>query len=75
MGTIKAHVSGEVPVLDITLPEMTPYYFGYLVYFMMLSCGVSGYLLGVNPFNQDGVEAYKNNMFAMLGRPGYEKYL
>lgn len=75
MGTIKAHVSGEVPVLDITLPEMTPYYFGYLVYFMMLSCGVSGYILGVNPFNQEGVEAYKNNMFAMLGKPGYEKFL
>jgi len=74
-GTIKAHVSGGVPVVDIRMPEMTPYYFGYLTYFLMLSCGISGYLLGVNPFNQDGVEAYKNNMFAMLGRPGYEKFL
>ena len=75
MGTIKAHVSGKVPVIDIRMPEMTPYYFGYLTYFMMLSCGISGYLLGVNPFDQPGVEAYKNNMFAMLGKPGYEKYL
>lgn len=74
-GTIKAHVSGKVPVIDIRMPEMTPYYFGYLVYFLMLSCGISGYLLGVNPFDQEGVEAYKNNMFAMLGRPGYEKFL
>ena len=73
-GTIKAHVSGGVPVMDITLPDMTPYYFGYLVQFMMLSCAMSGYLLGVNPFDQPGVEAYKNNMFGMLGRPGYEKY-
>lgn len=75
MGTIKAHVSGKVPVIDIRMPEMTPYYFGYLTYFMMLSCGISGYLLGVNPFDQPGVEAYKNNMFAMLGKPGYEKFL
>ncbi|MFA7435100.1 MAG: glucose-6-phosphate isomerase [Bacilli bacterium] len=74
MGTIKAHKSGGVPVVDIRMPEMTPYYFGYLTFFLMLSCGISGYLLGVNPFDQEGVEAYKNNMFGMLGRPGYEKY-
>lgn len=73
-GTIKAHASGGVPVIDICIPEVSPYNFGFLVYFMMLSCGISGYLLGVNPFDQEGVEAYKNNMFGMLGKPGYENF-
>lgn len=57
------------------MQEVTPYYLGYLTYFLMLSCVISGYLLGVNPFDQPGLEAYKNNMFAMLGKPGYEKFL
>lgn len=71
-GTLLAHVDGEVPNIIINLPEISAYYYGYLVYFMMFSCGVSGYLLGVNPFNQEGVEAYKKNMFALLGKSGYE---
>ena len=72
-GTMMAHVSGGVGVLDIIILEVSPYSFGYLTYFLMFSCGISGYLLGVNPFDQPGVEAYKNNMFALLGKPGYEK--
>lgn len=72
-GTILAHVDGGVPNLVITVPDLTPYYFGALVYFFEKSCGISGYLLGVNPFDQPGVEAYKVNMFALLGKPGYEK--
>ncbi|SHI98813.1 glucose-6-phosphate isomerase [Thermoclostridium caenicola] len=71
-GTILAHVDGEVPNLVINIPEMTPYWFGYLVYFFEKACGISGYLLGVNPFDQPGVEAYKKNMFALLGKPGFE---
>jgi glucose-6-phosphate isomerase len=71
-GTLLAHVDGGVPNLIINLPEIDAYHFGYLVYFFMLTCGVSGYLLKVNPFNQEGVEAYKKNMFALLGKPGYE---
>jgi len=55
------------------LPDMSPYTFGYLVYFFEIACGVSGYLLGVNPFDQPGVEAYKKNMFALLGKPGFEE--
>jgi glucose-6-phosphate isomerase len=70
-GTIMAHVDGNVPVMVINIPEMTPYYFGQLVYFFEKACGISGYLLGVNPFDQPGVEAYKRNMFALLGKPGY----
>ena len=54
------------------MEEFLIYNFGYLVYFFMFSCGMSGYILGVNPFNQEGVEAYKQNMFALLGKPGYE---
>jgi glucose-6-phosphate isomerase len=72
-GTVMAHVDGEVPNLQINLPEITPFYYGYLVYFFMFSCGISGALLGVNPYTQEGVEAYKKNMFALLGKPGYEK--
>ena len=71
-GTILAHVDGGVPNIKINIPSISPYYFGYLVYFFMFSCGMSGYLLGVNPFNQEGVEDYKKNMFALLGKPGYE---
>lgn len=71
-GTVVAHNDGGVPNIIINIPELTPYYFGYLVYFFEKACGISGYLLGVNPFNQPGVEAYKKNMFALLGKPGYE---
>lgn len=70
--TILAHTDGGVPQLIINLEKLDGYNFGYLLYFFMFSCGVSGYLLGVNPFNQPGVEAYKKNMFALLGKPGYE---
>lgn len=72
-GTILAHVDGGVPNLEISIPKATPYHLGYLFYFFMKSCGVSGYLLGVNPFDQPGVEAYKKNMFALLGKTGYEE--
>lgn len=71
-GTLLAHNDGGVPNMIVNIPELTPYYFGYLVYFFEKACGMSGYLLGVNPFNQPGVEAYKKNMFALLGKPGYE---
>ncbi|AGC68099.1 glucose-6-phosphate isomerase PgiB [Thermoclostridium stercorarium subsp. stercorarium DSM 8532] len=72
-GTILAHHDGGVPSLVVNIPEMTPYYFGQMVYFFEKACGISGYLLGVNPFDQPGVEAYKKNMFALLGKPGYEQ--
>ena len=72
-GTILAHVDGGVPNLEISIPKATPYHLGYLFYFFMKSCGVSGYLLGVNPFDQPGVEAYKKNMFALLGKSEYEE--
>lgn len=71
-GTILAHVDGGVPNLEITIPEATPYHLGYLFYFFEKACGVSGYLMGINPFDQPGVEAYKKNMFALLGKPGFE---
>ncbi len=71
-GTILAHVDGGVPNIVIELSERNAYTMGYLIYFFELACGVSGYVLGVNPFNQPGVEAYKKNMFALLGKPGYE---
>ncbi|WP_010239693.1 glucose-6-phosphate isomerase [Clostridium arbusti] len=71
-GTVLAHNDGGIPVTVVNIPELTPYYFGYMVYFFEKACGISGYLLGVNPFNQPGVEAYKKNMFALLGKPGYE---
>lgn len=72
-GTLLAHTDGEVPNLVVNVPDLTPYSFGYLVYFFEKACGISGYLMGVNPFDQPGVEAYKKNMFALLGKPGYEK--
>ena len=71
-GTALAHTDGGVPNLLVTVPEINEYYYGKLVYFFEKACGISGYLLGVNPFNQPGVEAYKKNMFALLGKPGYE---
>ncbi|MGL5479533.1 MAG: glucose-6-phosphate isomerase [Clostridium sp.] len=71
-GTLLAHNDGGVPNMVLNVPELTPYYFGQIVYFFEKACGISGYLLGVNPFNQPGVEAYKKNMFALLGKPGYE---
>ena len=72
-GTVLAHNDGGVPNMVLSVPELTPYYFGYMVYFFEKACGISGYLLGVNPFDQPGVEAYKKNMFALLGKPGYEE--
>ena len=72
-GVILAHIDGGVPNLGVNIPEVTPYYLGYAFYFFEKACGVSGYLLGVNPFDQPGVEAYKKNMFALLGKPGYEE--
>lgn len=71
-GTLLAHNDGGVPNMVLNIPEMTPYYFGYMVYFFEKACAISGYLLGVNPFDQPGVEAYKKNMFALLGKPGFE---
>ncbi|CEI71680.1 MULTISPECIES: glucose-6-phosphate isomerase [Romboutsia] len=72
-GTMLAHTDGQVPNLIINIPQLDEYNFGYLVYFFEKACALSGYLLGVNPFNQPGVEAYKKNMFALLGKPGFEK--
>ena len=71
-GTILAHTDGNVPNTVVNIPEVNEYYLGQLFYFFEFACGVSGYLLGVNPFNQPGVESYKKNMFALLGKPGYE---
>ncbi len=71
-GTILAHTDGQVPNLMIHVPEVSEYCLGQLFYFFEFACGVSGYLLGVNPFNQPGVESYKKNMFALLGKPGFE---
>ena len=73
LGTILAHVDGGVPVLRIEIPSVDEYVLGQLIYFFEFACGVSGYMLGVNPFDQPGVEAYKKNMFRLLGKPGYEK--
>ena len=72
-GTLLAHNDGGVPNMVVNVPEISAYYFGYMVYFFEKACGISGYLLGVNPFDQPGVEAYKKNMFALLGKPGYEE--
>ena len=72
-GTILAHTDGQVPNLKVNVPEQNEFYLGELFYFFEFACGISGYLLGVNPFNQPGVESYKKNMFALLGKPGYEK--
>lgn len=71
-GTILAHTDGNVPNLQVKIPAQTEEYLGQLFYFFEFACGVSGYMLGVNPFNQPGVESYKRNMFALLGKPGYE---
>jgi glucose-6-phosphate isomerase len=73
LGTQLAHVDGGVPNIRITLPRLNEYYLGQLIYFFEKACGISGYLLGVNPFNQPGVEAYKKNMFALLEKPGFEE--
>ncbi|MFS0559581.1 glucose-6-phosphate isomerase [Terribacillus sp. 179-K 1B1 HS] len=72
-GTLLAHTDGNVPNLVVEVPALDPFSFGYLVYFFEKACAISGYLLGVNPFDQPGVEAYKKNMFALLGKPGYEE--
>lgn len=73
LGTRLAHVDGGVPNILIEIPELREKYIGQLIYFFEKACGISGYLLGVNPFNQPGVEAYKSNMFALLEKPGYEE--
>ena len=72
LGTRLAHVDGGVPNIRISVPELNAYYIGQLIYFFEIACGISGNVLGVNPFNQPGVEAYKKNMFALLNKPGYE---
>ena len=71
-GTQLAHTDGNVPNLVVRVPEQNEFYLGELFYFFEFACGISGYILGVNPFNQPGVESYKKNMFALLGKPGYE---
>lgn len=71
-GTILAHTDGQVPNLLVNIPEQNAFYLGELFYFFEFACGISGYISGVNPFNQPGVESYKKNMFALLGKPGYE---
>jgi glucose-6-phosphate isomerase len=73
LGTLLAHVDGGVPNLRVEIPAINEYHLGELVYFYEKACGISGYLLGVNPFDQPGVEAYKKNMFALLEKPGFEK--
>ena len=72
-GTVLAHTDGNVPNLMVKIPEQNEFYLGELFYFFEFAVGISGYLLGVNPFNQPGVESYKKNMFALLGKPGYEE--
>ena len=71
-GVVLAHTDGGVPVMTISIPKQDAYTLGYLIYFFEEAVSISGYLNGINPFNQPGVEAYKKNMFALLGRPGYE---
>ena len=73
LGTQLAHVDGGVPNMRVIVPELNEFYLGQLIYFFEKACGISGYILGVNPFNQPGVEAYKKNMFALLNKPGYEE--
>lgn len=73
LGTRIAHIDGGVPNLRITIPALKEKYLGQLIYFFEKACGISGYILDVNPFNQPGVEDYKRNMFALLAKPGYEK--
>ena len=72
LATTLAHIDGEVPNLDILISEINERSLGELMYFFEFACGLSGYLLGINPFNQPGVEVFKNNMFALLGKPGFE---
>lgn len=72
LATTLAHVDGGVPILRIVVPQLNAYYMGQLIYFFEFACGLSGYMLGVNPFDQPGVEAYKKNMFALLEKPGFE---
>ena len=72
-GTMLAHTDGNVPNLVVKIPKQDEFSLGQLFYFFEFACGVSGYILGVNPFNQPGVESYKKNMFALLGKPGFEK--
>ena len=72
-GTVLAHTDGGVPNLVVNVPELNPFYFGALIYFFEKACAMSGYLQGVNPFDQPGVELYKRNMYALLGRPGFEE--
>ena len=72
-GTLLAHTDGDVPNNIISLDEMNEYSLGELIYFFEKACAISGYVLGVNPFDQPGVESYKKNMFALLGKPGYEE--
>ena len=71
-GTVLAHADGGTPSLVVRIPAATEENLGYLIYFFEKACAVSGYMLGVNPFDQPGVESYKRNMFALLGKPGYE---
>jgi glucose-6-phosphate isomerase len=73
LGTTLAHLDGRVPNMEIQIPEISEYWLGYLIYFFEKACAISGYTLNVNPFNQPGVEAYKKNMFALLGKKGYEE--
>ncbi|WP_075603259.1 glucose-6-phosphate isomerase [Saccharicrinis aurantiacus] len=73
LGTLIAHVDGDVPNIKVELPELNAYYLGQMIYFFEIACGISGYLLEVNPFDQPGVEAYKKNMFALLEKPGHEE--
>ena len=72
-GTLLAHVDGGVPNVLLQIKDRSAYSLGYMIYFFELACAISGYMLGVNPFDQPGVEAYKKNMFALLGKPGYEE--
>ena len=72
-GTMLAHTDGEVPNLLVTVPKQNEFFLGELFYFFEFAIAISGYLNGVNPFDQEGVESYKRNMFALLGKPGYEK--
>ena len=70
-GTILAHETGNVPVMRIKIPKQDAYTLGQMFYFFWFACGVSGYIGGINPFDQPGVESYKSNMFALLGKPGF----
>ncbi len=73
LGTTIAHYDGDVPIITINIPELNEFYLGQLIYFFELACGISGYILDVNPFDQPGVEAYKKNMFSLLNKPGFEE--